>query len=108
MRLRLIEPPPFEGPFAPGDCWYATRDGESWCEFPGGRRPILLAAEHRDARPMIVVLPDGRPWCLHSPASGSEAGWSVAGELPNVTVHPSIDRRGSWHGWLVEGELRSC
>jgi hypothetical protein len=61
---------------------------------------------------MIVVLPTGSTFCLQSPTyrdgKPGPAGWTVAGELPNVTVSPSINYgiEGSpyhWHGFLKNG-----
>lgn len=37
-----------------------------------------------------------------------DSGWSVTGELPDITVTPSIrfsslDGSSEWHGWIREG-----
>ena len=98
MRLRLTDPPPFLSPAVPteregvtthrqyslGDCWLATRDDEDrWCMFADG--------EYRQP------LKDGG-W--------GSSGWKVTGALPNVTVHPSINIVGSWHGWIRAGVIQ--
>ena len=71
-----------------------------------------IAPEHTGKRPMIVVLPTGVAFCLHSPtyADGEpgKSGWKVTGELPKVTVQPSIDYGDPelhfhWHGFLKNG-----
>lgn len=130
VKLRLIEPPARpvvqDGPWythgyhlQPGDCWYLVPDGEAWCMFPaypeigtGPAMPVHIPEVHRRAgvRPMAVVLPgEGGIHCLHtSPSSAPADGWTVTGDLPNVTVHPSIDVHGRWHGWLRDGVLVSC
>lgn len=129
MKLRLIEPPTRpavqDGPWytygyhlAPGDCWYLlpNEDG-AWFLFPGDETtgplmPVHIPDVHRrtGVRPMAVVLPgEGGIHCLHtSPSSAPNDGWTVTGNLPNVTVHPSIDVRGRWHGWIRDGELLPC
>ena len=105
--------------FEVGDCWYATPgQGGVWFMHIDGdelhRTRLTIAPEHTNARPAIVVLPYvglpmGVPFCLHSPTLGpggwGNAGWTVSGELPDVTVSPSIDVRGYWHGHLRAGVL---
>lgn len=63
---------------------------------------------------MIVVLPTGATFCLLSPTykdgKAGPRGWTVTGDLPNVTVSPSIDYGEPdsdfhWHGHLKNGEL---
>lgn len=111
-------------PYEVGDCWYATPDGDpadvagvAWCTFPDGPagepvRPIHVSDFHRrpGVVPMLVVLPGTAGiHCLQtSPSSEPGGGWTVAGELPHVTVHPSIDVCERWHGHIVGGELRTC
>lgn len=70
-------------------------------------RPHGHAGRRPGVRPMLVALPGGAGvFCLHSsPSSNPSDGWTVSGDLPNVTVHPSIDVRGRWHGWLRDGRL---
>ena len=61
-----------------------------------------------------IVLPnDAGTWHTTQPESGSNRWWDVTGEPPNITVHPSINATGpdgergpgSWHGWIVDGEM---
>jgi hypothetical protein len=131
-----------EGSFAhrlykPGDAWYATQvpfEGSLvWCMFGDGaplnlpdslpvsalnralghHQPITLASQHRDARPIIVVLPNfGGPFCVHSPVLREgvygSSGWTVEGnleDLPGFSVHPSIDMRSIWHGHIQRGNF---
>jgi len=127
LPLRLIDPPPYQDPpvlrdgrlwcrvYDDGDCWPATRgeDGR-WYAYADGpedlRHPLTIAPEHADATPVLVALPgDSRPHCLHAPTLGSggwgPSGWQVSGELPRLTVSPSIHVVGVWHGWLRDGVL---
>ena len=108
-----------------GDCWYATKGpGGVWYMYPDGkdtndvlnRSALCIATEHRGKTPMIVVLPVscGHPFCLHSPTVShhgwGSSGWHVEGELPDVTVKPSINygagTKRSWHGFITNGEMR--
>lgn len=96
-----------EGPWQPGSC------------FPMGERLskqfLEVDAAHR--APVSVVLPgrDGHPcrFCVDShPTDDPDGCWSVliegdlvAGERPSITVNPSIDAAGIYHGWLKAGVL---
>ncbi|MDE2467968.1 MAG: hypothetical protein KGL35_04315 [Bradyrhizobium sp.] len=57
-------------------------------------------------RPLLVVLPgkdlflvDGKCWN----EKGMYGGWEVTGEAPLITVSPSINIVGFYHGWLRNG-----
>lgn len=126
LRLREapVRPAVQDGPWyhhgyhlEPGDCWYLVPDGDAWCLLAGDATtgplmPMHIPDVHRrpGVRPMAVVLPgEGGIHCLHtSPSSRPDDGWTVTGELPNVTVSPSIDVRGRWHGWIRDGMLVDC
>lgn len=140
MKLRLREPPLYvEGGtnFEPGDCWYArpVLEGANtgrWAKWADHDEWVLgmwdIARAHKDVRPMIVVLPNGVPHVLQAPtirraAKPADAGddmewapiergpgWTVEGELPDVTVRPSIDYDPggprAWHGTIQDGEMQ--
>lgn len=59
--------------------------------------------------PFIVKLPDGSEFCIDSRAtSGGQFhgdGWTVTGDVPNVTLSPSINIVGSYHGWIQNGVI---
>jgi hypothetical protein len=65
--------------------------------------------QHNSSRlPLMVVLPgrhlfliDGKCW------NGSQlyGGWQVTGDAPAITVSPSINIGGSYHGWLQSGVI---
>lgn len=113
LRLREIPEYNASADLAPGDCWYCVDLDGKWCMFTDPERgPIIgarVAPEHKGGRPAVVVLPNGEAWCVHA-VSGDGTGWRVDGELPNLTVHPSIDMRAarSWHGWIRDGQLVTC
>jgi hypothetical protein len=44
-------------------------------------------------------------WCPDYLYGGSDHGWTVYGTLPSVTINPSINHEGIYHGWVTNGEL---
>lgn len=61
---------------------------------------------HRE--PLLVKLPGRVVWCIDSKSwSGNVlgAGWAVTGNGPNITVSPSINCIGTYHGFLVNGVI---
>ncbi len=54
--------------------------------------------------PINLRLPDNSDWCPDAPATNNPNGWTVTGEVPNITVRASIltDR---YHGWITNGEI---
>ena len=52
--------------------------------------------------PLCIKLPDGTDWCPDAPAQNNPQGWTVTGEVPNVTVRASIDT-GLYHGYITNG-----
>jgi len=59
--------------------------------------------------PLFVVLPNGEEFCpdfSYSYTRGNtQEGWTVTGDAPNITVSPSINFVGRWHGFLQNGVL---
>lgn len=60
-------------------------------------------AAHRP--PLCVILPSGTWFVVDYKCTNSETGWDVAGEAPNITVSPSINVVGTYHGFLQNGVL---
>jgi hypothetical protein len=63
--------------------------------------------------PIVLVIPGYGGYCLdyaYWPDQGGH-GWTITGEVPNITASPSLgigrDDQGSWcyHGWLRNGVL---
>lgn len=58
--------------------------------------------------PIMVVCPGGGHWCPDQ-GSSNGTGWTVTGEVPNITASPSIwvsQGEGApreYHGWLQNG-----
>lgn len=68
--------------------------------------------------PLIVMLPGyvkdgdgnikihGWPWCVDSKQSNPpHTGWTITGEAPKITVNPSINAIGSYHGYIRDGVI---
>lgn len=123
--IRLIEPPArdeesLEYRCAVGDAWHASRgeDGQ-WYSHPEGTPwptrwgPLHLSPEyHRDnARrpPLIVRFPGRRVFCVDevvvTDGGYGTNGWQVSGEVPHITVSPSINLIGDYHGWIRDGVI---
>lgn len=47
---------------------------------------------------LAVKLPSGVPWLI-------DRSWKRTGEPPNITVTPSINHQGKYHGHLQNGYL---
>jgi len=65
-------------------------------------------ANNSHRRPLFVILPDKILWCIDGCCwSNGEhyGGWTVTGEAPNITVQPSINIGGAYHGWLQNGVI---
>ena len=102
--------------------------GDMWFVRPEDIHTIKSADPHRDGRlsvmgyilsdeylaerrahrlPLFVRLPGRAPmcFCIDSAVSDETRGWTVTGEAPNITVSPSINIVGLWHGFLTSGIL---
>lgn len=60
--------------------------------------------------PFVVKLPDGSEFCVDSRATDSEGnlkgdGWTVTGTPPLITVSPSINIVGRYHGLIQNGVI---
>ena len=107
--------------FLPGMAWLQT-----WYFDPSGERQAagkytmfkrapddpnqrgLLSAHYwRDwsgkRSPICVVCPNGETWEIDRWSSNG-TGWTVTGDLPNITCSPSIVVEG-YHGFLQNGEF---
>jgi hypothetical protein len=63
-----------------------------------------------DGRCLVVKTPGG-DWIIDGPSRGNDGSqtfpWKRTGEIPRVTVTPSIHIPGKYHGWLKDGFLES-
>lgn len=92
----------------PGTMFYVPEnaDMDKWPWYLA--TPDNINDQYKDARPLFVVLPDNSLFLAHGKCwSGNKkyGGWTVTGEAPNITMHPSINIMGFYHGWLQNGVL---
>lgn len=102
-----------EGSWQPGAMWFlkaipADRkvfgrelSPEYSRDHEGKRMPIMVMVPGRNSRGEVT----GWPFCVDTNATESDHGWTVTGEAPNITVRPSINAVGVYHGWLTDGVL---
>lgn len=93
-----------------GDMYFS----ESCDSTHTGELQRLLSPEYRrdwmgKRAPLFVVTPAG-PWCVDAQSTDGSGqytghGWTVTGEVPNITATPSINMPGRYHGWLTNGIL---
>jgi hypothetical protein len=96
---------------SPGAMWYAR-----WLLADDGinlrhDKSTMVSEEYKrdhvgKRAPVIVMLPAGSHWCVDSAATNrpDNGGWTVTGDAPTLTAHPSINATG-YHGWLQNGVL---
>ena len=93
----------------PGDMWYAP-----WYIEKDGVPCSYLTEEYKrdwmsKRLPLVVMLPCKEGFLVDSRCMVNgkmlDHGWKVTGEVPNITVSPSINFIGRYHGWLQNGIL---
>lgn len=96
---RLV--PADKAPKEVGDMWYAPwlLDGK-W-----GLSPEYQSDWHKKRHPVVVYLPDRIDFCPDLCADGTNSGWTVTGETPNLTFSPSVNILGMWHGYVRDGQI---
>lgn len=62
-------------------------------------------ASGRDYLIFIKVPGSDFGWCIDYLYGGSAHGWSVTGTFPDISINPSINHEGIYHGWVQSGEL---
>lgn len=79
-----------------------------WSGAPDGREYVLSdkhmppGAYRKDDNLLYIRMPDGEDFCPNFP--GREQ-WSMSGELPLITISPSIHAVGTYHGHIIAGVL---
>lgn len=113
VTCRLIENPELD---EHGNVDVAKREvGDMWfldCDEAELRTRTLTAQYWRDnagRKPIVVMLPGRNYFLVDGKGFSRERGhfdcWTVTGVPPALTVSPSIDMTGRWHGWLRDGVL---
>jgi hypothetical protein len=100
-----------------GDCflapWFLDRveDGGA---VPESFAPHYLARPEPRRAPIVVVCPGPRWFCIDQRAYDLANhqgwygdGWNVAGEAPSLTITPSINLVGTYHGYIESGILKA-
>src|SRR6185436_19711891 len=89
--------------------------GDMWEDPSEDRLDLSPYYKQNNAKrkPLIVCLPTRVWFCVDGmaykyPLGYHGNGWQVTGVAPLITVRPSIDICGRWHGWLEEGVLRDA
>jgi hypothetical protein len=93
-----------------GDMWPAP-----WLVEEGKLHDLFLSdayiAKWKEGKyrlPLIVRLPDGTDFCVDGPCYNKGkryGGWAVSGNPPNITLAPSINIVGYYHGWIQNGVI---
>jgi len=97
----------------PGDCFFfdptwPSTDGNYWVHH---NVEHLSEQYHRDNHwrlPLVVTMVSRTLFCVDSQCWSDRAyygGWTVHGEPPFITVSPSINIGGVYHGFIVNGVL---
>ena len=68
--------------------------------------------ENASRKPLVVVVPGGHYFLIdakcYNAQRGFYDGWKVTGTPPLITVSPSINMEGRFHGFLENGVLRNA
>jgi hypothetical protein len=92
-----------------GDMWFSPQMVEG--EHSQYYLDHILSDEYKrdwlgKRAPLWVVFPSGTWMCVDQQYSGSSgAGWTVTGEAPDITVSPSINMVGVYHGFIQNGVI---
>ena len=111
IPLRLLDHDPYSTGDPPeiGDCWYLPAAKEPWVirlsneferDWRGKRQPIMVQCPG--------VGRHGWPFCVDQVENGhvsDGAGWTVTGVAPNITLVPSVNAIGAWHGFITGGVI---
>jgi hypothetical protein len=116
-RLVEYEPPYVRGDYQVGDMFWGPTAEEQARRDPKFNRWVYLQCRYLsdyykenniNRRPLFLVLPDNTLFCVDGQfwnMGEHHGGWEVKGDAPNITVSPSINIVGSYHGWLIDGVL---
>ena len=89
-----------------GDMWFLDVPPE---ELKERHLTAQYFAQNAGRKPLVVMLP-GRTYFLvdgqcFSDAKGHYDAWTVTGDPPNISVHPSINVVGRYHGFITNGVI---
>lgn len=79
-----------------------------WIRLQVGYLSDYYRANNTHRRPLFVVLPNNDLFCVDGQCwkmGEHYGGWTVTGEPPDITISPSINIGGSYHGFLQNGVI---
>lgn len=85
----------------PHDVWYFVRHTAKAAHLSD-----FYFENNAHRLPLVVMLPNRVLFCVDSKCINNgirSGGWSVSGTAPNITVSPSINVGGAYHGFLRNG-----
>ena len=86
----------------PGAMWFADEGYPYFADYVSEK----YTDTWRDKRPPICVrIPSSEVFCVDARPSDGAPGWDVSGDAPNITVAPSINIIGRYHGWIRNGVI---
>jgi len=89
-----------------GDMWFLDVPPE---ELKNRNLSAQYFAQNANRKPLVVMLPGRHYFLLDAQCFNSDRGfydgWTVTGVPPNITVSPSINMVGRYHGFLQNGIL---
>jgi hypothetical protein len=106
-----------DGPWQPGWCFpYSYQLSRRYLEADSATRPaiaVVVPLRHDEAWNRRVGYPRGTALCIDAyPIDDPEGSWDVTitgplidGAQPDITVTPSIEVEGVYHGHLTNGIL---
>jgi hypothetical protein len=112
-QCKLIENPELD---AKGNVDVTKREiGDMWFldVAPEERKERHLTAQYfaqnANRKPLVVMLSGRTYFLLDGQCFGHEKGyydaWKVTGVPPNISVHPSINAFGRYHGFITNGVI---
>ena len=110
-QIREVDPAKVEKQV--GDAWQILpaeikmgADGRSY--WYGYRISMSFEVQSARQNPIAVVLPSaygGIHFCVDSDWTDADGSWTVSGHLPNLTLSPSVNLVGIYHGWIQNGVI---
>lgn len=84
--------------------FFVVKDDTTITDVPGleGAQGVMFLEPLKRSTTILVCFSNPRGI---APAHGKRTLWEVSGTgLHDLTINPSIDAVGVWHGWVKNGE----
>jgi hypothetical protein len=85
-----------------------SRDDWPWWIASDERLSDYYHAHTKYRQPLLVILPGQNLFCVDSKCWNDKSmygGWQVTGIPPAITISPSINIAGTYHGWIINGVI---